>query len=77
MARRVEARLLRSQERPAVLARLAANAKANLFLLDLTDRIGAPPSPGELRTEIAARLARRRGRRRGRSAAEHRVRRAA
>jgi ribosomal protein S18 acetylase RimI-like enzyme len=54
MARRVEARLLRSQERPAVLARLAANAQANLFLLDLTDRIGAPPSPGELRTEIAA-----------------------
>lgn len=54
MARRVEARLLRSQERPAVLARLAANAKANLFLLDLTDRISAPPSPGELRTEIAA-----------------------
>jgi ribosomal protein S18 acetylase RimI-like enzyme len=54
MARRVEARLLRSQERPAVLARLAADAKANLFLLDLTDRISAPPSPGELRTEIAA-----------------------
>ncbi len=54
MARRVEARLLRSHERPAVLVRLAANAKANLFLLDLTDRINAPPSPGELRTEIAA-----------------------
>ncbi|HEY8155002.1 MAG TPA: GNAT family N-acetyltransferase [Myxococcota bacterium] len=54
MTRRVEARLLRSQDRPAVLARLAANAKANLFLLDLTDRIHAPPSPGEMRTEIAA-----------------------
>jgi ribosomal protein S18 acetylase RimI-like enzyme len=54
MARRVEARLLRSQERPAVLARLAADAKANLFLLDLTERISAPPAPGELRTEIAA-----------------------
>jgi ribosomal protein S18 acetylase RimI-like enzyme len=54
MARRVEARLLRSGDRPAVLARLAANAKANLFLLDLTDRMGAPPSPGEMRTEIAA-----------------------
>jgi len=54
MSRRVEARLLRSQDRPAVLARLAANAKANLFLLDLTDRIDTPPSPGEMRTEIAA-----------------------
>ena len=54
MARRVEARLLRNAERPAVLARLAAKAKANLFLLDLTDRISAPPAPGEMRTEIAA-----------------------
>jgi ribosomal protein S18 acetylase RimI-like enzyme len=54
MGRRVEARLLRSEEHPAVLARLAANAKANLFLLDLTDRIHAPPAPGEMRTEIAA-----------------------
>lgn len=54
MARRVEARLLRNEERPAVLGRLAANAKGNLFLLDLTDRISAPPSPGEMRTEVAA-----------------------
>jgi ribosomal protein S18 acetylase RimI-like enzyme len=54
MARRVETRLLRSDERPAVLAHLAANAKLNLFLLDLTDRISAPPAPGEMRTEIAA-----------------------
>jgi len=54
MTRRVEARLLRNQDLPAVLARLAANAKANLFLLDLADRISAPPSPGETRTEIAA-----------------------
>jgi ribosomal protein S18 acetylase RimI-like enzyme len=54
MARRVEARLLRSEERPAVLAYLAANARTNLFLLDLTDRIAAPPAPGEMRTEIAA-----------------------
>jgi len=53
MARRVEARLLRSEERPAVLAHLAANARTNLFLLDLTDRISAPPAPGEMRTEIA------------------------
>ena len=53
MFRRVEARLLRNADRPAVLARLAANAKANLFLLDLADRISAPPAPGELRTEIA------------------------
>jgi len=54
MARRVEARLLRNADRPAVLARLAAKAKANLFLLDLTDRSNAPPAPGEMRTEIAA-----------------------
>jgi ribosomal protein S18 acetylase RimI-like enzyme len=52
--RRVEARLLRSEERPIVLARLAANARANLFLLDLVERMSAPPAPGELRTEIAA-----------------------
>jgi ribosomal protein S18 acetylase RimI-like enzyme len=53
MARRVEARLLRSDERPAVLAHLAQSARTNLFLLDLTDRISAPPAPGEMRTEIA------------------------
>jgi ribosomal protein S18 acetylase RimI-like enzyme len=52
--RHVEARLLRDEERPAVLARLARDARGNLFLLDLVDRMGAPPSPGELRTEIAA-----------------------
>lgn len=54
MARRVEARLLRSEDRPAVLAHLAANSRTNLFLLDLTDRVNAPPAPGEMRTEIAA-----------------------
>lgn len=53
MARHVAVRLLRNAERPAVLARLAANAKANLLLLDLADRISAPPAPGEMRTEIA------------------------
>ena len=53
MARRVEARLLRSDERPAVLAHLAQSARTNLFLLDLTDRFSAPPAPGEMRTEIA------------------------
>ena len=54
MTRRVEARLLRSEDRPAVLAHLSANPKANLFLLDFTDRMAAPPAPGEMRTEIAA-----------------------
>ncbi len=53
MSRRVEARLLRSEERPAVLAHLASNVRANLFLFDLADRLGAPPAPGEMRTEIA------------------------
>ncbi len=54
MVRRVEARLLRSEDQAAVLAHLGKNARTNLFLLDLTERMSAPPAPGEMRTEIAA-----------------------
>jgi RimJ/RimL family protein N-acetyltransferase len=54
MARSVEARPLEREERGAALEYLAREAKANLFLLDLTARSSSPPAPGEARTEIAA-----------------------
>jgi len=54
MAEGVKARLLRPGEREAVLAYLARDACANLVLLDLTERMGFPPSPGEMKTEIVA-----------------------
>jgi RimJ/RimL family protein N-acetyltransferase len=56
----MKAHLVRRAEREAVMARLAQDPLGNLFLLDLTDRLGAPPLPGELRSEIA--VARREGR---------------
>jgi RimJ/RimL family protein N-acetyltransferase len=37
-----------------VLAHLARRPEGNLFLLDLTARLGAPPPPGELRSEVVA-----------------------
>ncbi len=54
MAQGVEARLLEPGEREVVLAYLARDARANLLLLDLTERMGFPPSPGEMKTEIVA-----------------------
>jgi RimJ/RimL family protein N-acetyltransferase len=50
----VEARLLEPGEREVALAYLKREARANLFLLDLTERLGLPPPPGEMRTEIVA-----------------------
>jgi RimJ/RimL family protein N-acetyltransferase len=50
----LEARLLRLADRGAVLARLARDPEGNLFLLDLAARLGAPPPPGEPRSELAA-----------------------
>ncbi len=48
----VQARPLDISERDAAIAYLATDAKSNLFLLDLTARLGQPPAPGELATEI-------------------------
>jgi len=47
-------RALRPADRDAALRHLARDARANLFLLDLCDRIGAPPSPGESPTRVLA-----------------------
>jgi RimJ/RimL family protein N-acetyltransferase len=49
---RVEARRLGREGRPAALSFLARDPVANLFLLDLAERLGAPPAPGEARTEL-------------------------
>ncbi len=49
----MKAHLIRRSEREAVVGHLARDPLGNLFLLDLADRLGAAPSPGELRTEIA------------------------
>jgi RimJ/RimL family protein N-acetyltransferase len=54
MARAVKARLVRRSDRDAVLAHLARDPLANLFLLDLTARLDGPPVPGELRAEVVA-----------------------
>jgi len=49
----VEAHLVRRADRDAVLAHLAREPQANLFLLDMALRHGRRPAPGEMRTEIA------------------------
>lgn len=49
----MKAHLVRRGERDAVVAHLARDPLGNLFLLDLAAHLGAPPAPGELRTEIA------------------------
>jgi RimJ/RimL family protein N-acetyltransferase len=48
----VEARRIGRESRAAALSFLARDPLANLFLLDLAMRIGAPPAPGEARTEM-------------------------
>jgi ribosomal protein S18 acetylase RimI-like enzyme len=50
---RLRARPLVPAERGAVLSHLARDAQHNLYLLDLAARLGEPPPPGELDTEIA------------------------
>src|SRR5262245_45660564 len=50
----LEARPVRLAERGAVLDYLARRPEANLFLLDVAARLGAPPPPGELRSEVVA-----------------------
>jgi GNAT superfamily N-acetyltransferase len=52
VSRPVTARPLLPEERGAALAHLARRAQENLFLIDLAARLGEPPSPGEVATEI-------------------------
>jgi len=49
----VKAHLVRRDERRAVASHLALDPLGNLFLLDLAERLGASPPPGELRAELA------------------------
>jgi RimJ/RimL family protein N-acetyltransferase len=48
----VETHRLGRESRAAALSFLARDPRANLFLLDLATRLGAPPAPGEPRTEM-------------------------
>ena len=48
----VETRLLGRESQAAALSFLARDPLADLFLLDLDTRLGAPPAPGEARTEM-------------------------
>lgn len=50
----LETHLVRTADRGAVIARLAGSPERNLFLLDVAHRLGQPPPPGELRSEVAA-----------------------
>ncbi len=54
MGASLEVRLVRLTERGAVLAHLARRPESNLFLLDVAARLGTPPPPGELRSEVVA-----------------------
>jgi RimJ/RimL family protein N-acetyltransferase len=49
----VEARIVGARERSAALEYLECQARDNLYLLDLTARLGQAPAPGEMSTEIA------------------------
>jgi len=48
----VEAYRLGREDRAAALSFLARDPLANLFLLDLATRLGAPPLPGDVRSEM-------------------------
>ena len=49
----LEAHLLEPGERGAVLEHLSKDVRANLMLLDLVNRAGHAPAPGEMRTQVA------------------------
>lgn len=49
---RIEARIIDRGMRDAALALLATDPVANLFLIDVADRLGQPPSPGEAPCEM-------------------------
>jgi len=54
MAKAVRAELVRRSEREAVLRYLSLDPLANLFLFDMTARLGRRPAASELRPEVAA-----------------------
>ncbi len=56
-ARRPKARRIGRESLPDVMARLAADGRANLLLLDLAARLGEPPLPGEMATELVGAFA--------------------
>jgi len=51
--RPIEARLLEPSDLDAVQQHLARDARANLLLIDLVARLGQPPAPGEMRSQVA------------------------
>jgi len=53
MAQAVTAQLVRRSDRKQVLAYLALDPLANLFLLDQVARLGSSPAPGEAPSEVA------------------------
>jgi RimJ/RimL family protein N-acetyltransferase len=53
MAQAVTARLVRRSDRKPVGAYLALDPLGNLPLLDQVARLGSPPAPGEMRSEVA------------------------
>ena len=53
MSRSLEVRTLHPRHTAEVVAYLRQHTRANLFLIDLVARCGAPPMPGEMRSEIA------------------------
>ena len=54
MAKAMRAELVRRSEREAVLRYLSLDPLANLFLFDMTARLGRRPAASELRPEVAA-----------------------
>jgi ribosomal protein S18 acetylase RimI-like enzyme len=48
----LDARPLGRRERDTALRHLARDARSNLFLLDLTERMGSRPPPGEMSSEV-------------------------
>jgi RimJ/RimL family protein N-acetyltransferase len=50
----IEARPLHVSERGAALTHLGRRSRDNLLLLDLAERVGEPPAPGEMPTELLA-----------------------
>ena len=52
MAGGIEPRMIGLADREAAIRFLSRDALSNLFLLDLTARLGDPPEPGESQTEI-------------------------
>lgn len=48
----LEARPVALDERDPILSHLTRDARGNLFLLDLAERVGLPPPPGEMAAQV-------------------------